>query len=146
MLTIEYVYRVMSRLYELGIEWCLGPETLCRVIRNEDVPHLDIAVSHVDLEQVHKNMKTLLELNIKKIFIVPYGGFSRRCVYVRALPCISVDDAVLSSLLDENREYLDTVRFLIEHSRDNLDVTYLRIMCRRLGICDELCRRLGLCL
>ncbi len=146
MLTVEDVYKIMSSLYELGLEWCLGPETLLKVIRGEELNTLDIAVCYSDIEQVRANFDKLRELNITKVFMVPYGGFSRRCVYVRALPCISVEDAVLSVIVKENCEYFNVVKKLLEHSKNNLDMTYLRVMCERLGICDVLCSSLGLCL
>ncbi len=145
-LSQEEIYTIYSKLYELGIEWCLGPETLLNTILNRETDRLDIAVNYVDVDRLHEFKDLLAELGIENVFVVPYVGFSRRCVYVQALPCISIEDSILGICMDYNAKYFEVIKELLNISRDRLDIVYLRVMCRRLGICDKLCEKVNLCI
>ncbi len=135
-LNLEKLHKLSQSLSELGIEWSLGPLVLLQVVRGGSPKGIDIAVC---LQDASDNIAdTCSKLGVASVFWTINRGFTSRCIYVWGLPCISVEDVVLSCWHELNRPYLSIVReLLLGVSLDLLDWNYVRNVALRLGILDK---------
>lgn len=146
MLTLEQVYSISQSLSSLGVEWSLGPLVLFQAITSNLTGDIDLAVHVEDISD--RLIETCKALNIKNIFAVINRGFSARCIYVWGLPCISIEDVLLSLWHELNRPYREIITSLVRRiSLDDIDWSYVRNVALRLRVLDkvrETLRELGL--
>ncbi len=134
---LEKVLNITSLLMETGLEWTLGPLVLLQIVTGNVTSKVDLAI-HID--DFSNNIVALLErIGIDKVFYVVNRGFSNRCIYAWGLPCISIEDMIVSFWHDKNKPYRGIVLEILQRTPPNtVDWGYIRNIALRLKILDNI--------
>ncbi len=142
----EIRVRVCETLRSHGVDYTLGIIEFLRLyslrvgVNPEELKHVDVLVHESDYERASSMMHGLDNVVIE---ITALPNLQERCFYVRGLPYPSVEDLMIAVAYNLDKEWYVRYARMIAKSFKHIDWSFIRTVCKRLGVLEVLERALS---